>query len=88
LLPLHTTLGYGSRSEMLRKLREKQIKRNLEEILALQRGLGKSETDSFDCQCCGKKNLQRIFAVNGHLVGSECRHHPQNFPCRSKREAS
>jgi hypothetical protein len=24
----------------------------------------------------------RVFAVNGHIVGSECKNHPGEFPCR------
>jgi len=77
-LPLQ---GHALR-ELVKEAKMKKALENAHQIMALHHALGKTDADRFECECCGKKNLMRVFAVNGHIVGSECKNHPGEFPCR------
>jgi hypothetical protein len=50
----------------------------------LRREIAKGERESCDCECCGRKNLKHPYVVDGHVVGSECKNHPERFPCRGE----
>lgn len=68
--------------ELVKEAKMKKALENAHQIMALHHALGKTDADRFECECCGKKNLMRVFAVNGHIAGSECKNHPDRFPCK------
>jgi hypothetical protein len=71
--------------QQVKETRHRKALENAHRVMDIHHALGKSDSDPIECECCGKKNLMRVFAVNGHIVGSECKNHPGEFPCKSTR---